>query len=195
MFRRGFLPVFLAIFGLAAHGSADAQNLVLNSGFATDTSNWAASGPGSLSWSSIDASGNPMSGSGVLINNSATPSNGLTLRQCVPMPAGFAYRFSGKVMVPSGANQLLSNTARIDVRFATNSDCTAFPLSAQALPGSNTQFDTWTTFGPMVLTAPPGTVAVLIRGLLTKLPAGGEAIAQYDDFLAEPDTLLLDGFE
>lgn len=195
MNRNLFVCLFLVCLAAGVASVASAQNLVLNPGFDTNTANWAVSGPGTMAWSMVDANGIATSGSALLTNDSATPSNGMTVIQCIPMPARYAFRFSGKVMVPSGANQSLSNPVRVDVRFATDSNCTVFLLSATTLTGNVSQFDTWTTFGPLIRVAPLGTVAVSVRGLLTKFPAGGTAIAHYDDFFAESDTLFLNSFE
>lgn len=173
-----------------------AQNLVLNAGFDQDTSSWGhPASISTLAWSMSDANSNPNSGSAQLVNIHPNPSNGVTVTQCIPMPQRWAYRFSGKAMVPSGEGQLLSNSTRVDIRFSGNAECTQFSAGSISLGTAVNQFDTWQNFGPVVRTAPIGTMAVQIRGLITKFPAGGSATAHFDDFIVEPDTLFIGGFE
>lgn len=185
-----------ALAGLMGSLPLAAQNLVLNAGFDQDTSSWSnASSISTLTWSMSDANGDPNSGSAQLVNTHPNQSNGATLTQCIPMPQRWAYRFSGKAMVPSGEGQLLSNSTRVDIRFSNNAECTQFSAGNISLGNAVNQFDTWQNYGPVVRTAPIGTMAVQIRGLITKFPAGGSAIGHFDDFVVEPDTLFIGGFE
>ena len=189
------LARFLLVLAMALPNLAQGQNLLQNPGFDNDVSAWLTGPPGSILWSMLDASGNPGSGSVELTNASVNPSNGATVTQCIPMPARYAYAFGGKVYVPSGPNQSLTNTARVDMRFSTNAGCTQFSGGSQQIGASASQFDTWQTVGPVVRVAPPGTVAVQVRGLLSKFPAGGSIIANFDDFSAEPDTFFIGDVE
>jgi hypothetical protein len=186
---------FIVAFTLSVPMLAGAQNLLLNPGFDNDVAGWSASGPGSIAWSMLDANTNPASGSVQLTNSSATPSNGATVGQCLPMPARWAFRVSGKILVPSGPNQALSNTTRVDVRFASNSGCTQFLGGSTQIGSTPSQLDAWHTAGPVVRVAPVGTVALQVRGLLTKIPAGGSIIAHFDDFSVEVDTFFVGDFE
>lgn len=183
------------LLGLLQVSPAGAQNLLLNPGFSNSTANWGVSGTGTLSWSMLDANAQAGSGSAMLINDSATASQGASVMQCVPMLAGAAYYFSGKAMVPSGATQTLSNPTRVSIRFHTEIDCSDSSSGPITIGASVSQFDTWQISGPVLRVAPPGTLAVQVRGLLSKVAAGGTAVAHFDDFAAVPDTLLIAGFE
>lgn len=176
-------------------GQAFAQNLLFNPGFDSDISNWSPAGPASIAWSMLDSNGSPGSGSVQLTNASAFANDGGTVQQCLPMPARYAYVFSGKVFVPSGPGQSTSNSTRLDIRFASNPACTQLIGGNSQIGGSATQLDTWQTVGPATRVAPVGTVAVLVRGLVTKTLAGGSVRANFDDIRVESDTFFIGSFE
>lgn len=189
------LGLLLCLTCLNGAAPALAQNLLFNPGFNSNTANWSTSGTGSMIWSNVDANASASSGSAMLVNDSAGPSQGLTLSQCLPMPARAAYFFSGKAMVPSGGSQTLSNSVRISLRLHTELDCSDSTSGPSNIGAAVSLFDTWQPSGPTLRVAPPGNRAVQVRGLLSKVAAGGTALAHFDDFAAVPDTLMIGSFE
>ncbi|HEX7833767.1 MAG TPA: BACON domain-containing carbohydrate-binding protein [Thermoanaerobaculia bacterium] len=81
--------------------------VVKNGTFATDLSNWGwqdrfPNGVGSTTWSSLDANGNPGSGS-LRLRNTALAGPGMQLLQCVNVTPAAVYAFSfAYAMMPSG---------------------------------------------------------------------------------------------
>lgn len=183
----------LAVFVL---GSAQAQNLVPNGAFDSDTSGWQLDGAGQLVWSPMDANGAPGSGAAQLTNTSPSSGFGTGFKRCIPMTSGTAWILSAKAMVPSGVGQSLLNESRPAYRFYSDTNCST-PIGGPIDfgPGNVAQFDLWQNFGPRLAVAPPQAQAIELRGLISKLVASGTPMALFDDYVAVSDTAFLNGFE
>ena len=182
---------------LLAPPAVAAQNMVANASFDAGIEGWTTQN--SLAhlvsgWSPLNADAQPGSGSAVLENVSAGVNQGVTLEQCLPVVGGDRYRITGRVMVPSGGTQSLSNTATLGWWFTADANCTTGIGGPQSF-GPPAAFDTWTQVVPLLLQAPPGASALKVRLLLTKVAAGGSARAHFDDISVVPQHVFGDGFE
>jgi hypothetical protein len=160
---------------------AHAVNLLSNSGFSTDTSSWTVEDPSSasLAFSPLDADSSPTSGSALVRNVSAGPSNGSGISQCVnTVAAGRTYRFLGKVLFPPG--QARTGFAALGLRWWTGANCTGDTLSQPRL-NQNTPNANWVLLTSTPQVAPPGTVSAEFVAFPSKVEPGGELVGQFDD--------------
>jgi hypothetical protein len=175
--------------------SASAQDFVLNGGFDTSLIGWEISDPNLLAeWLPVDADGDPDSGALRMTNVSAGSSNGVTVRQCIPVNAGQRYTTTGKVRIPDGDGQDLANLARIGIRWFSAPDCTEPNGGALSANGSPPAFNTWVNQTLSAL-ARPGARSAEVRALVTKNPAGGTFIADFDDITLTSPSLFANNFD
>lgn len=177
-----------------------AQSSVVNGDFSTDLSSWfAASDTESeitVDWTPLDSNGDVDSGSALIGNHSTGPQNGVALQQCLPAIAGETYIYGGKIRVPSGAGQSLDNKAFVSVFWFSDANCSINIGGPVSIGGSPASFDIWVTKGPSDIVARDGSHSVLVRALVTKVDAGGDFFAAFDDlYLIPPDPVFANGFE
>lgn len=173
-----------------------AQNLVINGDFATSLVGWANSSATDMTaqWTANDANNSAGSGSAQISNVSAGASNGVTIGQCVPVNSGQTYTYGSKVRIPSGPTQSLSNLARASLRWYTGPDCTSPTGGATTANGSPQSFNVWVSQSSTT-SALAGARSVEVRALVTKTPAGGTFIAQFDDIFLTTPSIFYNGFD
>lgn len=172
-----------------------AQNLVLNGDFDESLEGWGVTGDPNMTaqWLPDDSHGDPQSGSLRVTNLSLGESNGVTVRQCIPVNSGQQYTATGRLRIPSGDGQLITNHARISLRWYDGADCTIAnggPVNS-ASPGS---FDTWVE-QTVTATARSGAHSAELRALATKYPAGGSFAADFDAITLTTPSIFRNGFD
>ena len=171
--------VFVTLCAVAA--AAGAANLLSNGRFNADTSSWTVEDPpsASLAFSSLDASGSPTSGSARVTNTSVGPSNGSGISQCVNTVApGRTYRYGGKVLFPPG--QARTGFVALGLRWWTGANCSGDTITQPRL-NLNTPNANWVLLTSTPQVAPPGTVSAEFVAFPSKVEAGGELVAQFDN--------------
>ncbi|GAB4199953.1 MAG: hypothetical protein Tsb002_35850 [Wenzhouxiangellaceae bacterium] len=122
---------------------ASAQNLLLNSQFDSDLSDWSILFERPAVWDSMDAGGSASSGSVMITNNingnGATP---LTLAQCVSVLPGQSYPFGADVFFPTG-QAASPGEPQVFVTSYAAADCTGPTTSSFADNTSNSAADSW----------------------------------------------------
>lgn len=187
-----FPLLILVLSGAPLH----AQNLVLNGDFASSLIGWQSSNDTDIfaQWIPMDANGSVTSGSAQVTNLSANASNGVTLDHCVPANSGQTYTYGGKVLIPSGSGQTLTNNAVLSVRWYSGPDCTIPNGGSVTAGGSPQSFDVWISRSSTV-TARAGARSVEVRALVSKVPAGGSFTAHFDDITLTSPSIFFNGFD
>lgn len=185
----------LSIIALSA-APLHAQNLVLNGDFGDSLIGWenASDIEMTAQWIAGDASGNSSSGSAQITNVSAAASNGVAIQQCVPVNSGQTYTYGGKVRIPSGTGQALTNKAVMSVRWYSGPDCTTPNGGSLTAGPSPPSFDVWTS-QTSTLIARAGARSAHVRALVTKVPAGGSFTAQFDKITMTSPSIFQNGFD
>lgn len=146
--RAGEAKKFLGGLALCVVGSAQAQNLLVNSGFDTDiTTGWidygsSAPADGTRNRSSDDVNADVASGSADFSVQTAGAQIGLA--QCVAVTAGQTYDYY--VRVKSLTGQTTDARALMEVAFFSSADCSTVPLGAEAMGaviGAGYVLDSW----------------------------------------------------
>jgi hypothetical protein len=185
------MPITRARFVVAAalcfvYANASAVNVLSNPGFNTDTSGWAQEDPANstLAWSALDANAAAGSGSALVTNTSAGPSNGTGIIQCVPtIVAGGNYTFGGKVLYPTG--QATTGDMQIGLRWHAGPNCTGAVLGSQPRVSVNTPAAAWATLTSAVEVPPVGTVSADFIAFPSKVQAGGQLAGNFDDLFLD----------
>ena len=175
-----------AILLVGCGGDESVVGLLSNPDFATNTTGWAVEDPGSatLSWSSLDADGAAGSGSALVTNTSAGPSNGSGIFQCASsITAGASYTFGGRVLFPSG--QARTGQLQIGLRWRAGANCTGSVLGDQPRVVLNTPGALWVPLTSDVLVAPAGTISADFIAFPTKYEAGGQLAGNFDALFLE----------
>jgi hypothetical protein len=186
------VPVLLALACTPLH----AQNLVINGEFDESLIGWVNSSDTEMTavWSPADSNGSLESGSMRVTNLSPGASNGVVASQCVPVNSGQSYTYGGKVRIPSGAVQDITNQAVMSLRWYSGPDCTT-PNGGSITAGASPQnFDQWVS-QTATATARSGARSVEVRTLLSKFPAGGSFIAHFDDIILTTPSIFQNGFD
>ncbi len=173
-----------------------AQNLVLNGGFDESLIGWENSSTTIMTadWIAADANNDANSGSVQIANTSPTAENGVTLAQCVPVNSGQSYTYGGKVRIPSGPAQTLTNKAVISLRWYSGPDCTTPTGGAITTGGSPQSTNVWVS-QTGTANARVGARSVEVRALVSKVLAGGTFIGQFDDITLTSPSILENGFD
>lgn len=133
--RPNSLRFILAAAASFATLQAQAQNLVADSGFATNLAAWNSFGSatpadGTRVWNADDVDGLPTSGSAALTAQTAGVLIGLS--QCVPVTGGTTYEYYARIKFPTG--QFTGNArAMMEVAFYPTSDCTTQENRAEGM--------------------------------------------------------------
>lgn len=187
---------FIFLASLFSSAPLHAQNIVLNGTFDESLIGWYTSSDTDMTadWSPVDAGASGTSGSVRIVNISAGASNGVTLNQCVPINSGQRYTYGGKVRIPSGTGQVLTNNAVMSLRYYSEPDCSG-PLGGSISTGNSPQtFDTWVTQSSTV-TARSGARSAEVRALVSKFPAGGSFMVRFDDITLTTPSIFANGFD
>lgn len=175
--------VLAASLVLVAAG-ADAQNLLANPGFATNLSGWSVlSDPpaSSVAWNSLNASGNPGSGSARITNQhpSATTAVG-PISQCVSVVGGGGYTLSAQFYLPPGQSRTGFGQALL--YWYTGAGCASGPSLGGAFNVSTV--GVWLTTGGVV-TAPNGAHSARLSLRLQKQEGGGALQVHADNVIMQ----------
>lgn len=189
---RAVLPVIVTVTLLLSGSFAHGQNLVSNAGFDTDVGGWSALSDSTLAWDSLDAAGDPLSGSALVTNVSADPNDGTGAAQCINGLAGEQdYGISAEVNIPSG--QLDTGHGYLLVQWYSGAGCSGFVGLSDSSPIFSTTADVWVTSSNLVQ-SPAGTQSGRLRLSVWKNEAGGSLDAHFDNARFEP-AIFVDGFE
>ncbi len=173
-------PAWLLVFVLGA-GSAAAQNLFVNPGFATNLAGWTLESGVSAGWSPLDIGGSAASGSALLTNSSGVAGFSGGLTQCVAVVPGATVVFRVRVRVPAGQ----SSTARAQgiLNYYSVPSCggTALAGFGNGTGSITSGFDAWIDFGIGTGVVPPGMASALVAVRLEKVAAGGIVQAYFDE--------------
>ncbi len=168
-------------------GSASAQqpNVVSNSDFDVDLSDWTIE-KGPAVWSSEDADGDPGSGSALL----DAESSAVYLSQCVAVEADESYQERVKVryVAPEQDDELQLRIFWIAAELC-DLDSIVGLVSGTLIP----QDAEWRERAFVHLVAPPDAVTALVD--VVALNSGGLGLLHVDDFRLIPGSIFSDGFE
>ncbi|HSB62689.1 MAG TPA: hypothetical protein VLJ18_00930 [Thermoanaerobaculia bacterium] len=162
-------------------GSAAAQNVLVNPGFATSLAGWTVESGVSAGWSPLDIAGSAASGSALVTNSSdvAGFSGGLT--QCVSVVRGVPIAFRLRYRIPSG----LANAAKVQgaVDYFSGSSCEGDAAGGfgNGTAAITSGFDAWGDFPVGTGVVPPGVASALVGVRLVKVAAGGIVQAYFDE--------------
>lgn len=169
------------------------QNLVSNADFDADVAGWPPFSGASISWTSPDSVGNPLSGSAMVTNLSTTAGDGTGARQCIEgLSGGQKYRVATDILIPSGQSE--SGDAYILIQWYDQPGCSAGFIGLFESPKIPTSTpDIWYT-STSIGEAPPGAQAGRLRISVAKQEDFGMVDAHFDHVIMEP-VVFEDGFE
>ena len=172
------------------------QNVVANGQFDSDLSSWSAvSGIGFAHWDSLDADGNPHSGTVLISNDALSDHMDTSIDQCVPVMGGKSYFFAADIhpdnitpFGPSGTRQPLhTGQAYVLFNFYTRASCGGVPSSDFVFLGADSTNE-WQSLTRNFIT-PASAVSALVTVSVLKGPGGGNVSAHFDNiFLVPPET-------
>jgi hypothetical protein len=169
--------------------SSQAQNLLLNPHFDSDTAGWTAD----VGWinGSFDAedANEPSPSGSILVENTRASGGGNGVFQCVGVTAGTTYDFSIWTRIPTG--QAMTGEASLRLFWFGNSLCdfTDF-ITAEILP-ITTPSANWTEIALLLYEAPAGAQSVRFDLGVNKDDPGGAFSAKFDAvFMPEPSPSL-----
>ncbi len=187
----------LLLLVLVTSGSAEAQNLLSDSGFddVSQLSSWIVT-PSivELTWNPDDAGGNIASGSGEITNSSASQLIG-DIYQCAPVLAGESYKLGGWFYILS---EKTPAWAWMTAFFFDSSDCG--PGSILDWPPTDivTTLDQW-VFIETEVTAPEGARSAWITASNWATEQDGQSVVLVDNvffsILPSVPIIFVDGFE
>ena len=169
-----WLPLLWAIVWSAP---GNAQNLLANPSFDTNTDGWSATSGGSLAWNAADADGLAGSGSLELTNAGGDAAWLATAEQCVPAVGGTAYHAEVTTFVPGG--QASTGTSVVQWLTYSAPGCNPATLINSGMFGGVSVPGLWVAMASTIDT-PAGTRSVAIRPGTIKAEAGGSLVARYD---------------
>ena len=138
------------------------------------------------SWSSLDASGSPSSGSVRHENVNTDGAKVSGIGQCIPVVAGESYRVGTSIYVPSG--QAATGLAGILFQWMASADCTGDPIGGGlGTTGEWAGFDEWLDWVSDLREAPPGAHAMMLDLRCRKTTASGTFVAYWDDVFVVPE--------
>ena len=182
--------VLVAALVLLPWQHAAAQNLVTNPHFDTSVAGWGPVAPPPTWDGTLDADGNPSSGS------ARTQNSGGVLLTCFPLLSqcvtglvpGQTYEFGGKVFIPPG--QLgpgfvpVAGSGQVQAVISTLPACGSPAFGGPSGPATTTTgmwFES-TAF----ITIPPGVDSVQLQGVTCHTLGNGTLVANFDDMFFQP---------
>jgi hypothetical protein len=158
--------------------AADTGNLLTNGGFAASVAGWSEESQAVLEWSPVDGNGGA-GGSALVRNRSTGAGNGTGISQCAGgVSGGLAYTYGGRVQLPAG--QARTGFAAIGLRFYSGEECAGSVVGSQPRQnvfGADAAFVVLQESGVV----PPAARSVEFVAFPSKVEAGGELIARFDD--------------
>jgi len=177
--RRTLAVLTLVVAVCSSAGTVLAQNQVVNGDFTTYVSNW-LNGTPTISWSPLDAFGNPGSGSGLVTLPIVGGAGTYGCHQVInTVVVGSTYDYGGRIFVPSG--QTAGITIRITALFY-GAGCGGIISSASTtgVLTSGGSTDTW-VFQTGSIVAPVGaTCARVFLELSVPAATGNPVTANFD---------------
>jgi len=169
------------------------QNLVFNPTFDTDVAGWSAEGTSSIVWDSLDADGNPASGSALVTNLSTTANDSTGARQCVDgLTEATFYRFAADILVPGGQSE--TGHAHLLAQWYGGPGCGGGQVGLVDTFGISTSTpDVWYT-DSVTAEAPAGTQSARLRLSIWKNEESGTLVAHFDN-VEFANQIFSDGFE
>ena len=173
--------IWLAVFVLGS-GSAAAQNILVNPGFATSLAGWTVESGVSAGWAPLDIAGSAASGSALVTNSSSTAGFSGGLTQCVAVVPGVTYAFRVRFLVPSGQ----ASTARVQgaLDYFSGPSCGGGTVGGfgNGTGAITSDFDAWgSDFAIGTGVIPSGVASALVDVRLLKVAAGGIVQAYFDE--------------
>jgi hypothetical protein len=177
-FRRTLWATLLIALAAGPAGAADFVNLLQNAGFDTNIAGWSTGAPnGAASWSGLDRSGNPASGSLQGAEGAAAAStSALVAWQCIPIVTGHSYVASFDYFIPSG--QANTGQAQIEQDFFTDTNCTTAAGSYYAYGNI---VGAWVHLATSVFNGGEVMHSIRVGVRIIKVEAGGTFIAYADN--------------
>ena len=174
-------PIWLVVFVLGS-GSAGAQNILVNPGFASSLAGWTVESGVSASWSPLDIAVSGTSGSALVTNPSSTAGFSGGLTQCVSVVSGVAYSFRLRYRVPSGQ----ASTARVQgaLDYFSGPSCEGSTVGGfgNGTGAITSEFDAWgSDFAIGTGVIPSGVSSALVDVRLVKVAGGGIVQAYFDE--------------
>ena len=172
--------IWLVVFVLGS-GSAAAQNILVNSGFATSLAGWTVESGVSAGWSPLDIAGSAASGSALVTNSSGVAGFSGGLTQCVAVVSGVTYAFRVRFFVPSGQ----ASTARVQgtLDYFPDPSCGGGTAGGfgNGTGAITSDFPAWNDFVIGTGGIPSGAASALVGVRLVKVAAGGIVQAYFDE--------------
>lgn len=172
---------------LAVTREASGQNLLTNAGFDTSLSAWANdnSSFGTVSWSSLDRSSSPTSGSAYVADNAPNSLLGLMFGQCVSVSPSTTYDSGVYSYIPAG--QATTGFTTLDARLYDGVGCSGAPTTDET-GGSVVTTGSW-QLGRITFTTGSTTSSVRFYVITVReSPASGLFTVYLDDaFLRDVD--------
>lgn len=172
-----------------------AQGLVTNGTFDVDIDHWLVGSPahGYITHHTLDADGNPLSGSAVITNSSPNSDVSLATIQCIPvLPNDRDYVFGATMRIGDGT--VTTGHASVQIWFWEDANCTMVVGGTATTPGVTTSATGWNRVRALA-TAPATAVAARLTLWNVKDDAGGELGIHYDNVTLRPVAIFDDGFE
>jgi hypothetical protein len=189
LFGFGFrgVSVFLLV-TLISSVSAYAQNLLANPEFDSDLSGWTGPQAGVFD-PTLNAPGST-GGSAQSINDQDNPGcppgavcvGQVAIRQCVPVTAGTAYDFGGKLFIPGA--QAASGYGNVALGFWASASCAGGFISVSESPDVLT-VDVW-GLSIRTVEAPPGAVSASVLGANNRTTPSGSFKVNFDSMFFQP---------
>ncbi len=184
--RRFFLqPMSMIVCATLLAAPAAAQNLIVNGDFATDTSSWAFTTPGTFSFHGgpvFDSDSNPASGSGRVQNQSTLAFGTSFAAQCVNgITAGTNYDFGARIYFDS-TTQTATGRGNIVVGFLSGASCSGSNVGAFTTANVlSSTTDTWVAADVLAVTAPATAQSVQVNLFTNKVEATGTLDVHFDN--------------
>ena len=187
-----------ALLMIVAAGSGmdtQAQELVTNGTFNVNVDHWIVGSPvfGDITHHTLDADGNPLSGSAVITNSSPNSDVYLATIQCIPaLPTDRDYVFGATMRIGDGT--VTTGYASVQIWFWEDANCTTVVGGTATTPAVTTSATGWNRVRTTA-TAPASAVAARLTLWNVKDDAGAELGIHYDNVTLRPVAIFDDGFE
>lgn len=172
-----------------------AQELVTNGTFNDNVDHWIVGSIvyGDITHHTLDADGNPLSGSAVITNSSPNSDVYLATIQCIPaLPTDRDYVFGATMRIGDGT--VTTGHASVQIWFWEDANCTTVVGGTATTSAVTTSATGWNRVRTTA-TAPASAVAARLTLWNKKDDAGGELPIHYDNVTLRPVAIFADGFE
>ncbi|MCB1044959.1 MAG: hypothetical protein KDC35_18605 [Acidobacteria bacterium] len=170
-----------------------AQNSIINGDFDTNVLSWSFTTPGTFTHNaSLDADGDPMSGSGELANTSPVAFGTSFAAQCVNgIVAGNSYDFGARIRFDTSNTQTASGRANVVVSFFDGPNCSGMNLGGTTTSNIvSTTTDTWIQAEILGFIAPAMAVSAQVSLFTVKTEDTGTMTVNFDNAVFGPAGIL-----